>query len=55
MTDWVNGTMLVCACVGSLAFGILSAYAMLRAGFGLMARPAKQVTLGVSPRIVRAS
>jgi hypothetical protein len=36
MTDLLNVIMLVCAAIGSLAFGILSAYAILRAGFGLM-------------------
>lgn len=36
MTDWMNVTMLVCAAVGSMAFGILVAYGILRAGFALM-------------------
>jgi hypothetical protein len=39
----VDLTMLVCASIGSLAFGILSAYALLRVGFALIrpqARPA---------------
>jgi hypothetical protein len=36
MTDWLNLAMLICATVGSMAFGILAAYAILRAGFALM-------------------
>jgi hypothetical protein len=43
MEDLLNGMMLICASVGSMAFGILAAYAILRAGFALLrpqARPA---------------
>lgn len=36
MTDAMNLVMLVCAAVGSMAFGILAAYAVLRAGFAMM-------------------
>jgi hypothetical protein len=38
MADLLNLIMLVCAAIGSLVFGILSAYAILRLGFGLMRR-----------------
>ena len=55
MADWLNGTMLVCACIGSLAFGILAAYALLRIGFGWMARPTRHVAVQVRPQVVRAS
>jgi hypothetical protein len=34
--DFLNFVMLVCASIGSMAFGILAAYAILRAGFALM-------------------
>jgi hypothetical protein len=33
ITDWLNFAMLLCAAIGSMAFGILAAYAILRAGF----------------------
>jgi hypothetical protein len=41
MADLLNLTMLVCAAVGSMAFGVLTAYAIFRAGFALM-RPRRQ-------------
>jgi hypothetical protein len=41
MTDLVNFVMLIAASVGSLAFGVLAAYGMLRAGFAVM-RPQRQ-------------
>jgi hypothetical protein len=55
MADWMNLLMLVCACVGSMAFGILTAYGILRTGFGLMARPARPATVKVSTQIARVS
>lgn len=36
MTDFTNILMFVAASAGSLAFGVLSAYGVLRFGFGLM-------------------
>jgi hypothetical protein len=36
MADLLNLAMLVCASVGSMAFGILAAYGILRVGFALM-------------------
>jgi len=41
MTDAVNFVMLVAASVGSMVFGVLAAYGVLRAGFALM-RPRRQ-------------
>jgi hypothetical protein len=41
MTDWMNVTMLICAAIGAMAFGILLAYGILRTGFALM-QPRKQ-------------
>ena len=41
MADLFNLVMLVCAAVGSMAFGVLAAYGMFRAGFTLM-RPRQQ-------------
>lgn len=36
MTDLVNFAMLIGASVGSMAFGVLAAYGVLRMGFSLM-------------------
>ncbi len=41
MADLLNLIMLVCAAVGSMAFGVLTAYAIFRVGFALM-RPRRQ-------------
>jgi hypothetical protein len=41
MTDLVNFIMLIAASLGSLAFGVLAAYGLLRAGFWLL-RPQRQ-------------
>jgi hypothetical protein len=53
MADFLNLTMLICACVGATLFGILAAYAVLRGGFALMRRqtiPAKTVAGTVKMR-----
>jgi len=36
MTDFLNLVLLICACIGAMAFGILAAYWILRTGFALM-------------------
>ena len=36
MADVFNLVMLVCAAVGSMAFGVLTAYGIFRVGFALM-------------------
>jgi hypothetical protein len=36
MADLLNLMMLICASLGSLAFGVLAAYGMFRAAFALM-------------------
>lgn len=41
MTDAVNFVMLVAAVIGSMVFGVLAAYGVLRAGFAWM-RPQRQ-------------
>jgi uncharacterized protein (DUF2062 family) len=41
MADLMNLTMLVCAAVGSMAFGVLTAYSIFRVGFALM-RPRRR-------------
>jgi len=45
MTDVLNLAMLICAAVGSMAFGILAAYWILRAGFALMRPQARPVAI----------
>lgn len=44
MTDWINILMLVCASVGSMAFGVFAAYGVFRVGFALMRRRAAAPT-----------
>ncbi len=51
MTDLVNSVMLAAASAGSLALGVLAAYAVLRAGFALM-RP-QGVELKARARVAR--
>ncbi len=42
MADAINLVMLVCAAVGAMAFGVLTAYGIFRVGFALMRpRPAR--------------
>lgn len=45
MTDLLNVLMLIAASIGSLVFGVLSAYAILRAGFELL-RPRERRAVG---------
>lgn len=46
MTNLLNFVMLVCAIVGSMAFGVLTAYGIFRVGFALMRpRPKQAVTV----------
>jgi hypothetical protein len=48
MVDWLNFVMLVCASIGSVAFGILTAYGILRVGFWLI-RP-QSLPVAIKPR-----
>jgi hypothetical protein len=49
MSDLLNLLMLVCATVGSMAFGVLAAYGVFRVAFGMM-RPQRQpVPVKASP------
>lgn len=48
MADLLNLLMLICASLGSMAFGVLTAYAIFRCAFSLM-RPRK-VPLAVKAR-----
>lgn len=51
MTDFVNLVMLVAASMGSMAFGILTAYALLRGGFWLMRPVGRPIGSGALPRV----
>jgi hypothetical protein len=46
MTDLLNFGMLVCAGVGSMAFGVLTAYGLFKVGFALM-RPRRKTAVAV--------
>jgi hypothetical protein len=51
----VDLAMLICASVGSMAFGILAAYGILRVGFALMRPPARRVAMKPQPQVARVS
>ena len=51
----VDLAMLICASVGSILFGILAAYGILRVGFGLMRPPARRVAMEQQPQVARVS
>ena len=48
MTDLLNFAMLVGASVGSMAFGVLTAYGVFRVGFALI-RPRPKAPVAVKP------
>jgi hypothetical protein len=55
MADLLNLAMLVCAAIGSMAFGILTAYAILRVGFALMRPVRRPVPIKSQPEAARVS
>ena len=55
MTDLFNFAMLICASVGSMVFGILAAYGVLRAGFALMRPQPRQIVVNTEPEAARVS
>jgi ABC-type glycerol-3-phosphate transport system permease component len=54
MADVLNLVMLICASVGSLAFGVLAAYGILRVAFSLMRRQPRAVVAKARQEVVRA-
>ena len=52
MSDLLNLVMLICATVGSMAFGILSAYGVLRAGFALLRTERLPIPVKTEPAVV---
>ncbi len=56
MANILDLVMLICASVGAMAFGVLTAYAILRVGFALMRRPQRrQATVKAQPEAARVS
>ncbi|MGB8261234.1 MAG: hypothetical protein WCE75_12815 [Terracidiphilus sp.] len=55
MADLFNLTMLVAASAGALAFGILAAYGVLRAGFALMRAQRQPVAVKAQAQTASAS
>jgi hypothetical protein len=49
MTDLFNLLMLVCAAIGSMAFGVLSAYGIFRVGFAMMRPRRKALPVETQP------
>jgi hypothetical protein len=53
MADAFNLLMLICAAIGAMAFGVLAAYGIFRAGFAVMrpqrARAAVKVSAQLAP------
>ena len=48
--DGMNIVLLVCASIGSMAFGILTAYGVFRVGFAMMRQQRPVVTVAVKPQ-----
>jgi hypothetical protein len=53
MADLLNLAMLVCASVGSMAFGVLAAYGILRVGFALMRPQAQRAAVKARAEVAR--
>ena len=55
MANILDLAMLICASVGAMAFGILAAYAILRAGFALMRPQRRPASAKAQPEVARVS
>jgi hypothetical protein len=55
MANLLDLAMLICASVGAMAFGILAAYAILRAGFALMRPQRRPAAVKAQPQAARLS
>jgi hypothetical protein len=51
MADGFNLVMLICAAIGSMAFGVLTAYGIFRVGFAMMRPRRSAVSVKVSPQL----
>jgi len=55
MANLLDLTMLILATLGALAFGILTAYAILRVGFALMRPQQRPALIKTQPQAARIS
>jgi hypothetical protein len=55
MTDLLNLAMLICACAGSMAFGLLAAYGILRFGFMVLRPQPQPVVVKPRPHVAQVS
>jgi hypothetical protein len=55
MADLFNLVMLILASLGAMAFGILAAFGILRAGFALMRPQSRPIAVKVQPEVARIS
>jgi hypothetical protein len=55
MANFLDLTMLVCASLGAMAFGILAAFLILRVVFALMRPSHSQVRVKAQPEAARIS
>ena len=55
MANLLDLAMLICASMGAMAFGILAAYGILRAGFAMMRPQQRSATVKAQPEAVRIS
>lgn len=55
MANLLDLMMLILASLGAMAFGILTAYAILRAGFALMRPPQRPALMKAQTQAVRIS
>jgi hypothetical protein len=55
MASLLDLSMLIAASVGALAFGILTAYAILRMGFALMRAPRRRAPVKTQPQVAQVS
>ena len=51
MADAINLVMLVCAAIGSMAFGVLTAYGIFRIAFALMRPRSERVAVKVRTQL----
>ena len=51
MADAFNLVMLICAAIGSMAFGVLTAYGIFRIGFAMMRPRTTAVPVKVSAQL----
>lgn len=55
MANLLDLVMLILATLGAMAFGILTAYAILRMGFALMRAPRRPALMKTQPQAARTS